>query len=222
MSGDRQLFTKVGIYKSIRVAIKKSSDAKIELNRDQLLELKNMKELSNDHLVKFYGACLDSPHSCILTEYCPKGSLQDILENDQVKLDRIFRMSLIHDLIRGMQYLHHSDIKSHGTLKSSNCVVDSRFVLKISDFGLHFLRAHDESRNEEDFSYWQSKLCILITRALIARVARSAKMAIKFVGIIKDAVCERFEALRADLFRVVPPRFVFTSACHLKADYYFC
>lgn len=35
-----------------------------------------MKDLQHDHLVRFYGACVDPPHCCLLTEYCPKGSLQ--------------------------------------------------------------------------------------------------------------------------------------------------
>ena len=32
----------------------------------------------------------------------------------------------------------YSSIRNHGNLKSSNCVVDSFFVLKVMDFGLHF------------------------------------------------------------------------------------
>lgn len=39
-----------------------------------------------------------------------------------------------------MSFLHHSDLKSHGGLKSTNCLVDSRFVLKVGDFGLRQLR----------------------------------------------------------------------------------
>ncbi|CAH2054244.1 unnamed protein product, partial [Iphiclides podalirius] len=117
-----------------------------------LLELKKMKDLEHDHLARFYGACVDPPHCCLLTEYCPKGSLQDILENDTIKLDWMFKVSLMHDIVRGMNYLHGTDIRSHGALKSSNCVVDSRFVLKITDFGLHALRTAE--KDSKAHSYW--------------------------------------------------------------------
>ncbi|XP_044257386.1 atrial natriuretic peptide receptor 2-like [Tribolium madens] len=158
MAGERQLFTEVAFYKAITVAVKKIQDVKIELNREQLIELKVMKDLSHDNLVKFYGACLDIPNY-ILNEYCAKGSLQDILENESVILDPTFKMSLIMDIVRGMQYLHNSDIKSHGALKSTNCLVNSRFVLKISDFGLHFLRKHGlDNDGTKSHSYWERQL----------------------------------------------------------------
>lgn len=41
---------------------------------------------------------------------------------------------------QGMLFLHHGAICSHGNLKSSNCVVDGRFVLKITDYGLESFR----------------------------------------------------------------------------------
>ena len=38
---------------------------------------------------------------------------------------------------QGMQYLHNSsNIGVHGRLKSTNCVIDSRWACKITDFGL--------------------------------------------------------------------------------------
>ena len=51
-----------------------------------------------------------------------------------------------------MIYLHSSDIKSHGNLKSSNCLVDSRWVVKITDFGIPSLRkinrvSHDDGEH---------------------------------------------------------------------------
>jgi serine/threonine protein kinase len=59
-----------------------------------------MRDLHHDHLVRFLGACVDPPHACLLTEYCPKGSLQDILENEHFKLDWMFRYSLMHDIVK--------------------------------------------------------------------------------------------------------------------------
>lgn len=127
-----------------------------------------MKNLQHNHIVTFIGACFEPPHACFLvTEYCPKGSLQDILENDEIKLDWMFRYSLMHDIIKGMAYLHASEMHIHGNLKSSNCVVDSRFVLKITDFGLHSLRQPQYANNsgsrsplpnaidETHYSYWR-------------------------------------------------------------------
>lgn len=35
---------------------------------------------------------------------------------------------------QGMKYLHHREV-IHGCLKSRNCVVDGRFVLKVTDHG---------------------------------------------------------------------------------------
>ncbi|CAG0882506.1 unnamed protein product [Darwinula stevensoni] len=91
---------KTGIYKGTIVAIKKIKKNRIDITRSLLLELKRMKDLHHDHLVRFIGACVDAPHCCILTEYCPKGSLEDILANDQIKLDWMFRYSLMHDIVK--------------------------------------------------------------------------------------------------------------------------
>lgn len=59
--------------------------------------------------------------------------------------------------LQGMSYLHSSDIRSHGNLKSTNCVVDGRFVLKITDFGLHAMRTPDPDVEEGSYAYYRSK-----------------------------------------------------------------
>lgn len=52
-----------------------------------------------------------------------------------------------------MTYLHDSPLKSHGKLKSSNCLVDSRWVVKITDFGLHELKFGADTDQDESFDF---------------------------------------------------------------------
>ena len=136
---NRQKYMRTVLYKGSVVAKKEISAKNISMNRQLLIELKQMKDLHHDHLVRFVGACFDHNEPFLITEYCPRGSLQDILEED-INLDWNFKYSLINDIVKGLSFIHGSEIGFHGNLKSSNCVVDSRFVLKLTDFGLHVIR----------------------------------------------------------------------------------
>ena len=55
-----------------------------------------------------------------------------------------------------MTYLHDSEIRSHGRLKSSNCVVDSRWVLRITDYGLYEFKDGIDPEDVNEHSYYQS------------------------------------------------------------------
>jgi len=49
-----------------------------------------------------------------------------------------------------MEYIHKSQLKFHGRLKSTNCLLDSRWVVKITDFGLErFRQVTYETENEK-------------------------------------------------------------------------
>ncbi|XP_036379833.1 retinal guanylyl cyclase 2-like [Megalops cyprinoides] len=93
-----------------------------------------MKDMRHENVNPFLGFFHDCGVFAIVTEFCSRGSLQDLLRNEDVKLDWMFKTSLLLDLIKGMKYLHHRNV-CHGRLKSRNCVVDGRFVLKITDYG---------------------------------------------------------------------------------------
>lgn len=60
-----------------------------------------------------------------------------------------------------MAFLHNSIISSHGSLKSSNCVVDSRFVLKITDYGLASFRSTAEPDDSHALYASETAPCII-------------------------------------------------------------
>lgn len=72
--------------------------------------------------------------------------MEDVLANADLNLDQMFIASLVADILRALIYLHESEIISHGNLRSSNCLVDSRWVCQISDFGLHEFKSVQEEQ----------------------------------------------------------------------------
>lgn len=44
-----------------------------------------------------------------------------------------------------MKYLHNTAVKFHGNLTSTRCVIDSHWVVKITDWGLHEFKAGQEN-----------------------------------------------------------------------------
>ncbi|EAT40967.1 AAEL007359-PA [Aedes aegypti] len=92
--------------------------------------------LRHENINPLIGWLNEPTRTALVYEHCSRGSLQDVLIMDEIKLDWSFRLSLLTDLVRGMRYLHGSPIRVHGTLSSRNCVVDARWVLKITDYGM--------------------------------------------------------------------------------------
>uniref|UniRef100_A0A8B9L1K2 Guanylate cyclase n=1 Tax=Astyanax mexicanus TaxID=7994 RepID=A0A8B9L1K2_ASTMX len=109
-----------------------------------------MKDIRHENLNPFMGYFHDRGVFAMVTEFCSRGSLEDLLRNEDVKLDWMFKSSLLLDLIKGMKYLHHRGV-CHGRLKSRNCVVDGRFVLKVTDYG------YNEVLQAQRFPYTEPK-----------------------------------------------------------------
>ncbi|XP_016142220.1 retinal guanylyl cyclase 1-like [Sinocyclocheilus grahami] len=95
-----------------------------------------LRDMRHENLNLFLGLFLDTGIFGVVMEHCTRGSLEDLLNNEEMRLDWMFKSSLLLDLIRAMKYLHNRGI-IHGRLKSRNCVVDGRFVLKVTDYGLN-------------------------------------------------------------------------------------
>ncbi|XP_028320283.1 retinal guanylyl cyclase 2 [Gouania willdenowi] len=141
--------TNVAVYEGDWVWLKKFKEGHFKETKQSTTKiLTKMKDLRNENVNPFLGFFTDCTMFAVVTEHCSRGSLQDLLRNEDVKLDWMFKSSLLLDLIKGMKYLHHRDF-SHGRLKSRNCVVDGRFVLKITDYGFNELLESQKAPAEE-------------------------------------------------------------------------
>lgn len=56
--------------------------------------------LRHENLNPLIGCITDIPHPGLVSEWCTRGSLEDVLIMDDIKLDWSFRLSLLTDLVR--------------------------------------------------------------------------------------------------------------------------
>ena len=57
-----------------------------------------MRQLIHPNVNPFLGACVEAKKICLLFLYCSKGSLQDVLQNDKISFDWIFKLSFATDI----------------------------------------------------------------------------------------------------------------------------
>ncbi|XP_014672058.1 PREDICTED: resact receptor-like [Priapulus caudatus] len=152
-SNGQATYAKIGYYRGTMVAIKDVTKEHINVSRNVLKEFFTIRDLLHENVNPFIGACIEPPNIAIIWQYCHKGSIVDIIENDDVKLDNSFKLSMIADIARGMEYLHKSILHSHGNLKSTNCLVDNRWTVKITDYGLQSFLMGMGQKEEEDENY---------------------------------------------------------------------
>lgn len=102
-----------------------------------------MVGMRHPNVILFLGVCPDPP--CVVTEYCARGSLYDVLMEAKERpagglaraLSWYRRVSMMLDAAKGMLYLHsHKPTIIHRDLKSPNLLVDGNWNVKVTDFNL--------------------------------------------------------------------------------------
>lgn len=59
-----------------------------------------MRGLHHDNVNNFMGIIVKSNQIYVVREYCAKGSLYDVLLNENIKLDELFTASFVDDLLK--------------------------------------------------------------------------------------------------------------------------
>jgi serine/threonine protein kinase/ABC-type phosphate transport system substrate-binding protein len=104
-------------------------------------EVRVMCALRHPNVVLFMAACTKPPKMCIVMEYMALGSLYDLLHNELVPdVPHALVVKMAYQAAKGMHFLHSSGVV-HRDLKSLNLLLDAKWNVKVSDFGLTRFKA---------------------------------------------------------------------------------
>eukprot|EP01117_Protostelium_nocturnum_P012956 TRINITY_DN479_c1_g1_i1.p1 TRINITY_DN479_c1_g1~~TRINITY_DN479_c1_g1_i1.p1 ORF type:complete len:1022 (-),score=389.31 TRINITY_DN479_c1_g1_i1:11-3076(-) len=98
-------------------------------------ELESLKKLRHPNVVSFIGAITVAPgRACLITEFLELGGLDTVLKDEKYDLPFPLRVRMALDAANGMKFVHAQG-KVHRDMKSLNLLVDTKFNVKVADFG---------------------------------------------------------------------------------------
>ncbi|KAL6956429.1 putative serine/threonine-protein kinase-like protein ccr3 [Sarracenia purpurea var. burkii] len=111
-------------------------------------ELAFLSRLHHKHLVRLVGYCEEREERLLVYDYMKNGALYDHLhsKNNVEKSSSLLnswkmRIKISLDAARGIEYLHNYAVPPiiHRDIKSSNILLDSNWIARVSDFGLSLM-----------------------------------------------------------------------------------
>jgi serine/threonine protein kinase len=135
---------KTGKCVALKFMAKAESSWADEQTKQVITEIESLKQIRHEHVMKLYAYNLNAKYptktkekiECILLvlEYAPGGELFDILYYTSA-LEEILARTYFRQMIYGLEACHNAGI-AHRDIKPQNLLLDSKFNLKLTDFGL--------------------------------------------------------------------------------------
>ncbi|XP_064295866.1 BDNF/NT-3 growth factors receptor-like [Phalacrocorax carbo] len=131
----------------ILVAVKTLKDGSDNARKDFHREAELLTNLRHEHVVKFYGICVEGDPLIMVFEYMKNGDLNKFLRvhgpdavlmaegNRPAELTQSQMLHIVQQISAGMVYLASQHFV-HRDLATRNCLVGENLLVKIGDFGM--------------------------------------------------------------------------------------
>ncbi|KAI6239774.1 hypothetical protein M3Y99_00528300 [Aphelenchoides fujianensis] len=115
-------------------------------------EMEVLQLVSHPNVARFFGFCFDAKgeNAMLAFEFMDCGALSDFLKNRRFEVSANEQVDFLTQIARGMSHLHaldppiiHGDLAARNVLMTHHPTEQTRYVLKVSDFGLSKTCRHD-------------------------------------------------------------------------------
>lgn len=130
-------------WRGTTVAVKKlrRTDISESVLKEFRDELEVMVDLRHPNVLLLMGASVEPPDLLLIMEFMDRGDLHSVLHDERIDMLPSLQLSICQQIAGGVNYLHHADPPIlHRDLKTLNVLVDAKWNVKVSDFGMSLIK----------------------------------------------------------------------------------